>query len=81
MRAARAAVLVIGLALAPKIALADDAGVPGVTVRWERPDAGTLERGAFGVEAWVVLAMGASIVLASAIALITAARRARGAQR
>ncbi len=87
MRAARAAVLVIALALAPVIASADDAGVTsGGTVRWERPAPGTIERGAFdelavGVPAWVVITTGAGIALGAALALIAAARRARGAGR
>lgn len=59
----------------------DDAGIARVEVRWERPPAGTLERGALGVPAWTVIGVGSIAVLAAAAGLVASMRRARGERR
>lgn len=54
-----------------------DAGIARVEIRWERPPAGTLDRGALGVPAWTVIGVGSIAVIASITGLIASIRRAR----
>lgn len=67
------------LAIEPSAAVRADDDAPAVEARarWERPAEGTLARGVLGVPAWVVAAVGGSIVLCAAGALVLSARRAR----
>ena len=72
--------IALGTATCPpvtRVAQAQDAGVGHVEVRWERPAAGTLDRGLLGVPTWTVLGVGGIALAASALALIASARRAR----
>ena len=77
---ARAIATTLALCLAAAAARAQDAGTSGERVRWERPPAGTIERGIYGVPEWVVIAVGALVIAASIATLMASARRGRRAR-
>lgn len=70
------AAFVVALASTPPVA-AQDAGALSAEIRWERPPAGSMERGALSASEGVVVALGTIVIAGAVLGLVAAAMRAR----